>query len=205
MSTLATQGHVLHAESEVRLARIRDRLAATSEDERVLRVMLVLSHEAVSRQALARTALAAATGGPERKAPSAPPVTAPATGEYAQLVDRIQEVVAVKVPAGARILVVSRGDESLLVPGFDAAHFPQGPKGVYAGHYPADSEAAIAHLEECRAGGAEFLIIPATASWWLDYYGGWAQHLLIRARVAHHDEHCLIFDLRAEAGGQPTS
>ena len=32
-----------------------------------------------------------------------------------------------------------------------AWHFPQTADGVYAGHYPATGEAAIAHLESLRA------------------------------------------------------
>ena len=124
-------------------------------------------------------------------------------GEYEQLIARIHDLVTRKVPAGASILVVSKGDEALLVPGFDAHHFPQGPNGAYAGHYPADGTAAIAHLEQCRAGGAEFLVFPATAYWWLDYYVGLAQHLLSAGRAVHHDEHCLIFDLRPQSEGAP--
>ena len=42
--------------------------------------------------------------------------------------------------------------------------------GTYAGHHPADSAEAIAHLEALRAKGAEYIVFPQTALWWLDYY-----------------------------------
>ena len=48
---------------------------------------------------------------------------------------------------GSRLLVASRGDEALVR--FRAragAHFPQLEGGTYAGHYPADGAAAVAHL-----------------------------------------------------------
>jgi hypothetical protein len=181
-------------ESGARLARIRDRLAATGEQDAVLRVMLVLAHEAVRAQSVADEAPAVeSTGDTKANLPATGYTVSP--GEYAELVARIREIVGRTVPSAASILVVSRGDENLLVPGFDATHFPQGPNGIYAGYYPADSDAAIAHLEQCRSAGAEFLVLPATGYWWLDYYDRLAQHLLARSRVAHHDAHCLIFDL----------
>lgn len=187
---------------EARLSRIRARLAATSEEETGLRVMLVLAHEALRQQAQASSA----RPGDEITAISGPTaIEGVSPSHYAELVSNILETVARVVPAGARLLVVSRGDDALLAPGFDAAHFPQGPNGLYAGYYPADSEAAIAHLEQCRAGGAEFLVLPTTSYWWLDYYEALARHLLVAGRALHHDEHCLIFDLRTRPRGEPVS
>jgi hypothetical protein len=117
--------------------------------------------------------------------------------DYVQLVSHVREAVAQVVPSGTRLLICSRGDDALLVPGYDAVHFPQGQDGRYAGYYPADSHDAIAHLERCRAGGEAFFVLPGTAFWWLDYYGGFAQHLLTRCRVAYHDRKCLIVHLRS--------
>jgi len=180
-----------------RLSGIRARLAATSAGETQLRVMLVLAHEAVRQSELAR----------EAGAPAADPGRAPApvahsplaADRYAELVAAVRRTVERTVPSGSRVLVVSKGDEALLMPDHEAAHFPQGPGGGYAGHYPADGDAAIAHLEHCRAGGAEFLVVPSTAYWWLDYYEGLAQHLLVSGRAVHHDDVCAVFDLRSEA------
>jgi hypothetical protein len=182
------------------MERIRARLSATTADERQLRVMLVLAHEALRRTTPAV--------GPEGAARSRAPVTpAPAqvtVDEYGQLVEHLRATVAQVVPAGARIVVVSRGDERLLVPGFEAGHFPQAPDGRYAGYYPEDSADAVGQLEGLRKAGTGFLVFPATSYWWLDFYGALARHLLSTTRVAHHDEHCLIFDLRAhDHGGAP--
>src|SRR5438034_539208 len=76
------------------------------------------------------------------------------------------------------IIVVSKGDDELLkLGGCCAWHFPQCEDGVYAGFYPVDSAAAIAHLEELRAKGAGFLLFPATSLWWLDHYVAFRWHL----------------------------
>jgi hypothetical protein len=174
------------------MLRLRTRLATTSAQDGALRALLVLAHETLRRQAALEQALRAGT-----RANATPAAAGAARIEdYGELVARIRATLAGKLPPGARVLVVSRGDEALLAPGLAATHFPQGPGGVYAGHHPADSAAAIAHLEQRRAEGAEFLVLPATGFWWLDYYGGFLQHLMARGYVVHHDEHCLIFDLR---------
>ena len=67
-----------------------------------------------------------------------------------------------ELPAGARVLVVSRGDEDIVdFARHRGEHFPQAEDGRYAGHHPADSAEAIAHLEALREAGAEYLVIPA--------------------------------------------
>jgi hypothetical protein len=126
------------------------------------------------------------------------------SGEYGRLV--IRTIVESLVPEHATVLVVSRGDDELLE--FDGPkgwHFPQAGPGRYAGYHPADSAAAISHLEEQRAAGADHLVFPSTAFWWLDHYGLFADHLheQYRAVVVHDD--CLVFSLSertaAGAGG----
>jgi GT2 family glycosyltransferase len=90
---------------------------------------------------------------------------------YRRLVERIRDAVHEEVPAGSRVLVVSRGDRDLAnLDGLDAGHFPQDPEGRYLGHHPRDSEDAIAQLEGLREDGAEYLVMPATSLWWLDHY-----------------------------------
>jgi hypothetical protein len=117
--------------------------------------------------------------------------------EYADLVGRIQATVAGRVPPGSSVLVISKGDTSLLsIPTLSAAHFPQDGAGEYAGHYPLDSAAATAALEELRRHGAEYLVIPATARWWLDYYAEFATHLAIHGEVvADEPDSCVIYGL----------
>jgi hypothetical protein len=117
--------------------------------------------------------------------------------EYADLVARVQAAVAGAVPPGSSVLFVSKGDAALLaMPGLSAAHFPQDSAGEYAGHHPLDSAAAIAALEQLRRHGAEYLVIPATARWWLDYYTEFATHLATHGDlVADEPESCLIYGL----------
>jgi glycosyltransferase involved in cell wall biosynthesis len=120
---------------------------------------------------------------------------------YQQLVSRLQRVAAACIPPDATVLVVSKGDEALLTLNAARAwHFPRTAEGVYAGSYPSDSAAAIAHLEELREKGADFLVIPQTSFWWLDHYADLRRHLesnyptLLRA-----DDTCAIFSLRRGA------
>src|SRR3712207_3528376 len=116
---------------------------------------------------------------------------------YQRLSRRLQEAVGMALPPDATVIVVSKGDEELLKLGDDRRgwHFPQNEEGVYAGHYPADSAQAIAHLEELRTKGAEFLLFPATALWWLEKYGEFGRYLDSRYRRLYDDDICLIYRL----------
>jgi len=97
---------------------------------------------------------------------------------YRREAEQVREAVKETVPSGSTVLVISRGDEELLqLNGRRAQHFPQADDGAWAGHHPADSEEAIAHLETLRARGAEFLVVPPTYLWWLRHYGGLREHL----------------------------
>lgn len=95
-------------------------------------------------------------------------------------VEQVRAAVGRAVPAGAGpIAVVSRGDDDLIrFEGHIGWHFPQTDEGVYAGYHPADSNAAIRHLEDLRRRGARFLVIPASSAWWLDHYAGFRDHLV---------------------------
>jgi hypothetical protein len=121
--------------------------------------------------------------------------------DYLRLAARIREVVRAKVPQGAKVLVVSKGDDDLLRhDGRDGWHFPQTECGAYAGHHPADSTAAIAQLEMLRGKGAEFLLLPQTALWWLGHYAEFGRHLASRYRHIPCDECCLLYQLTQGAG-----
>jgi GT2 family glycosyltransferase len=116
---------------------------------------------------------------------------------YLELGVRVRRAVESAVPAGATVLIVSRGDDSLLdVEGRRACHFPRAANGAYAGHHPADSAEAIALLEEARAAGAGFIAFPGTGMWWLDHYEELRGHLDANYQRAFSDpETCVIFDL----------
>jgi glycosyltransferase involved in cell wall biosynthesis len=108
------------------------------------------------------------------------------------------ELVDRHVPADATVAVVSRGDDALLRFRASGRHLPSTGDGRYAGHHPADDSAAIRHLDEARAAGARFLLVPATSDWWFDHYRGFTDHLeRIARRVADEDGH-VLFDLTAD-------
>jgi Glycosyl transferases group 1 len=136
----------------------------------------------------------------------APPVPAAVTTPeaYRALVERIRQVAGASLPPGATVLVVSRGDDSLLDLGSQRGrHFPQTEQGVYAGHYPADSAAAVAHLEDLRGKGAEYLLFPQTAFWWLDHYADLRDHLHRRHDEVWADQDCVIFRLTQKETALP--
>jgi hypothetical protein len=122
--------------------------------------------------------------------------------EYAVTVQRARAVICEHVPPGATVAVVSRGDEQLLaLEGRRGWHFPRAATGAYAGHHPADSTAAVTHLEELRTGGARYLAVPASARWWLDHYEGLARHLREHGETLADDPDCALFALGTAPAG----
>lgn len=117
---------------------------------------------------------------------------------YRQLVGRVREVARRVLPPRSTVIVISKGDEQLLeLDGQQGWHFPQTPEGTYAGNYPPDSASAVAHLEALRERGAQFLLVPGTARWWLDLYAEFGQHLDANYTRAWSDDSCTIFQLSA--------
>jgi GT2 family glycosyltransferase len=123
--------------------------------------------------------------------------------ELLQLRQHLRDV----LPPGARVAVVSRGDDALLDLGGPAAHhFPQTPDGHYAGHHPADSSEAIRHLEELRGRGTEYLLFPRTSLWWLEHYTEFNQYLHEHCRAVLRDEQTgVMFSLNGHPEGLPRS
>jgi len=155
--------------------------------------------QAVAAVALGEGAEGAARARENNKARPAP-ARAPEE-DYARLVQRVRSTVVEAVPAGASVLVVSKGDEGLLkLDRRRAGHFPQTEKGEYAGHYPADDGAAVTHLDALRMKGAQYLVIPATSIWWLEHYDGFRRHLERTAAVTVcRPDTCIVFALAREA------
>ena len=124
---------------------------------------------------------------------------------HQEMVRRLRYVVDVAIPARSTVAVMSKGDDQLLGLGNRKAwHFPQDESGEYAGHDPTDSAAAIAHLEAIRRKGANFLLIPRTSHWWLDYYVEFKHHLEGQYRkVMTQKELCVIYALE-KAAARPT-
>ena len=122
--------------------------------------------------------------------------------QYELLVLRVRTTVDAALPPGAIALVVSKGDDRLLAfNGRTGWHFLRNDKGLYAGHHPADSAAAIEALERLRAEGAAYLVFPQVALWWLDHYAGLREHLERNGRVVvRNDRTAVIYALRSETG-----
>jgi hypothetical protein len=78
--------------------------------------------------------------------------------------------------------------------------------GEYDNRPPENSEEAIDRLEAIRALGAQYLLLPATAFWWLDRYIEFREHLEARYPAVVRDENsCIIFDLREPSAASATS
>jgi GT2 family glycosyltransferase len=116
---------------------------------------------------------------------------------YDALRGRVREAAERTLPCDATVLVVSRGDDALLDLGTRRGwHFPQTEDGVYAGHHPGTSSDAIAALRALRERGAEYLLIPSTALWWLDHYRDLDRHLDREHHLLHRDDDvCAIWAL----------
>lgn len=98
--------------------------------------------------------------------------------QYRQLPERLAQLMAAAIPAGATVLMISKGDAALVDwERWQGWHFPQDQDGAYAGYYPADSAEAVAHLEQLRGKGADYLVVPSSAAWWFDHYAGFKAHL----------------------------
>lgn len=122
---------------------------------------------------------------------------------YRHLKRRLRRFVASALPDGGRVAVVSRGDTELLdLPGVVAEHFPRRPGGDYTGFYPRDGLAAVAHFEWVRAEGAEYMLFPDTALWWLDKFPLLTDHLRARCpEVAAEQGVGILFDLQEGGRG----
>ena len=129
-------------------------------------------------------------------------------GGYRDLVARFQRLVIRAVPRDAAVLVVSKGDDELVsLDGRHGWHFPQRSDGIYAGHHPDDSAAAISHLDALRERGADFLAIPAPSLWWLDHYPEFREHIETRYRLVVENPEVgfvyTLFDVRNPTSRPP--
>jgi hypothetical protein len=138
---------------------------------------------------------------------SSEPVASLSEAEYMEVRRRIHDVARKLIPAGSTVLVVSKGDDALVrLEDRDGRHFPCTATGQYGGYHPADAVAAISHLEELRASGADYFVLPSPYFWWLDYYPEFADHLLSRYRlVTDRPDTCLIYHLNEPPLGTATA
>jgi hypothetical protein len=116
---------------------------------------------------------------------------------YEELAPRIAALVEELIPVGSIVLVVSKGDESLIAfNGRSGWHFPRAGSGQYAGHHPIDGRWAVDHVDALRAAGGAYLVLPATYYWWLEHYPELDLHLRSRfERLTCPEELCRIYRL----------
>ena len=119
--------------------------------------------------------------------------------EYRQIVPEVVSMADDVLPADARVLVVSRGDDELVrLRAGEVRHFPCDEEGCHLGHHPPDGAWAADLLERERAHGAGYLILPASEFWWLTHYRELADHLLANATgLARDDEIGMVFRLNS--------
>jgi hypothetical protein len=113
---------------------------------------------------------------------------------YKQILSSIRAAVERATPPGSVIVVISRGDEELTTFGERTGwHFPQDADRTYQGHHPATGREAVEQLEALRSQGAGFLLVPATAGWWLEHYADFGRH--VRERYDQVTASCDEFEL----------
>lgn len=197
MSSEPIASEIMNVRSDLEpvLARFLEEAAAREED-----IQLLLGE---IREAVNALVTRLPSPPPAITAASSAPSVAARHADYKDLIVRIRHAVRQAAPVGAIIAVVSKGDPELLqLDGRRGWHFPQNAKGEYAGFHPVDSAAAITHLEEVCARGAEYLLIPQTALWWLEHYRGFRQHLESRyAFVIRQPDTCALVRLSSGSGG----
>jgi glycosyltransferase involved in cell wall biosynthesis len=114
--------------------------------------------------------------------------------EWERTLTEIASTVRASVPRGKRIAVADKHDPTLLrLSGRRGWHFPD--LRLLPSGYPEDSERAVQHLDVLRGRGADYIVFPSAAFWWLDHYDGLRRHL----ETDHHrvvaDERCVIYEL----------
>ena len=98
------------------------------------------------------------------------------------------------VPRAARLLVIDKYDPTVLHwSGRKGGHFPD--RRLMPDGYPRDDEAAIRHLRQLVARGADHLLIPSAGFWWLDHYRGLRDHLEEEHRLIWSDHSCKLYRL----------
>lgn len=113
---------------------------------------------------------------------------------WQQAQERIAAIMQHHVPAKARVLIVNKWDPTLFHlsqrKGWNYPDRQLMPEG-----YPANDEKAIGHLEQLRKRGANYLVIPSAAFWWLDHYRVFRRHLEDEHACVWRDERCVIYQI----------
>jgi hypothetical protein len=123
----------------------------------------------------------------------------PPRDAHQELIEHIREEVR-KLPADATVLVVGRGaDDFLKMEGRKTWHFPRDEDGNFPGN-PENGKEAVDALKAQRDKGAQYLLFPQPAFWWLTDYKEFKDHLDSHYTQIHADKHCIIYRLAAPKG-----
>jgi glycosyltransferase involved in cell wall biosynthesis len=120
---------------------------------------------------------------------------------HQKLAPKLSQVVAQHVPAGSKVAVLGEGSSELLhLETCTAVPFPHDEADGYA--QPSSAEELIRLLDEARANGVDYLLVPITAHWWfMGSFPAFAEHLLAQhALVAREDDSYDLFSLATRAG-----
>lgn len=120
---------------------------------------------------------------------------------HLQLMPHIREALHEAVPSNASVVVLSEGsDELLKLEGRRATPFLAGEQDGGSAGPPADSADAIDRLEGFRSEGADFLLVPRPAFWWMSHYEEFKDYLETHYQwVGKRHDSCLLYDLRTRA------
>jgi GT2 family glycosyltransferase len=117
-----------------------------------------------------------------------------AGAEWKRTVREVAQTIRSVVPASSRIVTVDKEDPTLLALSARSGwHFPD--RRLLPGGYPADSSVAIDHLRQLHGKGAEYIVFPDMAFWWLEYYTAFREHLDRCHQRVWTDESCIIYQL----------
>lgn len=117
--------------------------------------------------------------------------------EWEQTLQAIAQVIQQQTPPEAVVLTADKYDPTLLhLSQRKGWHFPD--RRLLPDGYPRDSTLAIQHLEQLRERGADYLVFPNAAFWWLDFYTEFRQHLDNHYQRTWHDERAVIYSLGHE-------
>lgn len=115
--------------------------------------------------------------------------------EWEGTLRNIARVIRELVPKNARLAAVDKSDPTILhLCGRKGWHFPDW--SVLPDGYPPDSGVAIKHLEQLRSRGADYMVFPSAAFWWLEFYQEFSRHLEEQYRCLWRDENCILYELR---------
>jgi hypothetical protein len=118
-----------------------------------------------------------------------------AKAEQAKLEERVADRLRMVLRRGVSFILVDE-DRTDIKDGVENRSVPFLER---SGHYwgpPADDAQAVCELERLRRDGAEFIVFPWLASWWLEHYRAFAKHLDKTANCVVNDELMTVYDLK---------